>query len=728
MQDERKIKAMLKFTKPRIIAGATHGLMQSALVCELTADLPAPVIGLNVWIMRAFPEFREVLGTLSEKDGLVLDAEGVAQWIVRLGTIFLLHLKQPVRGGHVEKTAVSGTYRLVLPSHDSESAHFSLGMAQLIVEEGLACCLGTSGAGNSSAMPSWEWINSRLGKVKDRAPIPEMLAFLRSAEKRDIPWIHLEGSVYQLGYGTRSHRLNGNATTERSSDMAKKAARKKNIASSLMAQGGIPVPRNELAHSPEKCVAIAEKLGYPVVVKPTSQDRGNGVTAGLKNKQAVLRAYEVASEYGLPVMVEKHIEGEDYRMLVVGGHLIAAAHRTPAGVIGDGKCSVRELVHQANSDPRRGTGKAMLILLRLDEEALGLLKEAELDPDAVPEVGRFVRLTSTANISMGGTSNDVTTEVHPDNRRMAERATRMVGLDIAGVDFLTPDITRSYLDVGGAVCEVNGGPGFRVHFLADPERDIAGEILEWMFERKPARIPIAAITGTDDKSAVAQLLHRILLVQGLVAGVSSAQGVWIGEDVISRRHLEGYAGGRILLTDTMVEAAVIEIQASELVDTGFPFDYCDVAAICHTPQAQGKQGTGISADAALHFSGDVLKRARQAVVLNVEDPLCMQQLKGVSVKVTMILVAQDSAHPLVQAHLAAGGMAVTSREKVGQNGVELHAGTQAEWVIGMCDIAVSRTISLNPVDVLFAVALAHAMGASLAQIHAGLIRPGVFDV
>jgi cyanophycin synthetase len=283
-----------------------------------------------------------------------------------------------------------------------------------------------------------------------------------------------------------------------------------------------------------------------------------------------------------------------------------------------------ELLAQLNADPRRGSGKrSMLIRIELDAEATESLSSQGLLPDSIPAPGQFVPLRRSANISMGGTAEDVTSVIHPDNRALAIRAARMLELDIAGVDFLCPDITKSWRQVGGAICEVNAQPGFRVHWLAQPDRDLNGEVLEWLFQNNSPRIPTTAITGTNGKSTVARMLHHVWTANGTTAGVCTTNGTWVGQELIHHENLSGLPGASMLLKDSSVEAAVLELPRKGLIKFGHPCDHYDVAALLNVQDDHiGVDGVNTLQQMAV-LKAEVLKRAKQAVVVNAEDPICL---------------------------------------------------------------------------------------------------------
>lgn len=562
-----------------------------------------------------------------------------------------------------------------------------------------------------------QWLLS----VQSGGLLPNTLRFALAARQRGIP-VTVTMGMLRLGWGINAVRMDS-SFTGRTSNLATRIARHKNQTSLLLHEGRVPVPPTGLVPDWPGARKLAERLGWPLVVKPSNQDQGVGVVPGIRDEEALRRAFEVAAKLSPgAVIVEKHIEGADHRMLVVGGKLLMATRRIPGGVTGDGASTVAQLVERVNTDPRRGTSKRnLLIALALDDEALECLAEQGLTAASVPEAGRSVCLRRTANISTGGTSVDVTAQVHPDNRIVAERAARLIGLDIAGVDFLCPDISRSWREVGGAVCEVNAQPGFRAHWLGDPGRDINGEVIDWLFRDKLARIPTAAITGTNGKSTTARMLHHIWMTAGKNAGVCTTTGVWVGRDLVSDRNLSGHPGGRMLLNDPTVEAAVIEMPRKGLIFVGHPCDRYDVAALLNVQDDHiGVDGVN-SLEEMARLKAETLERASQAVVVNAEDPLCLAMLAYAGTK-RHILVASLFSAPALQAHLAQGGEAVFVQRHQGAPWIVMAHGEAQILLMPLAEIPATMNglLRFNELNALFATALAWAQGIAPEMIRQAL--------
>lgn len=538
---------------------------------------------------------------------------------------------------------------------------------------------------------------------------PLTLRCIQAAVERRIPFEVLPNCV-RFGWGHNAERMDQTFTTQ-TSYIAATSARDKMQTARILTAAGIPVPKGEAVTDADRALQVATGLGWPVVIKPADQEQGRGVVVNIADEAALRAAFDAAAQQGAGnVIVQQHIAGEDHRLLMVRGRLLAAARRLPGGVTGDGVHSVAELLDQLNADPRRGHNEySQMKRIGLDTEALECLAELGMRADSVPAAGQRVVLRRIANVSAGGTAQDVTALVHPDNLALAQRAARQVGLDIAGIDFLTPDISRSWREAGGAICEVNAQPGLRPHWLADPDRDINGELMDIIFQRRPARIPTAAITGTHGKSATALMLHHIWTAAGVLTGVCTAQAVWIGEEVISTGDLSGFPGARMILNDPATQAGVFEISLKGLIDTGHPCDRYDVAALLNVSDDHiGVHGVE-TPDQMAELTAEVLARARDAVVVNAEDRLCMAMRARAGAD-RHILVAREPA--AVTGHRRGGGEAVVLSRRGEAPWITLCSGEAEVPLICSHDIPATTDglLRFDEADAMFAAALAWSQG------------------
>ncbi|MBA2299269.1 MAG: acetate--CoA ligase family protein, partial [Chloroflexi bacterium] len=378
-------------------------------------------------------------------------------------------------------------------------------------------------------------------------------AIIDVARRRHIPWTRLnERNLIQLGWGIHARRIRATVTSN-TSLIGAEMARDKDEAAAAFDRAGVPTPPWRLATTVEQAVAHAGRLGYPIVVKPVDGHHGRGVSLDIGDDAAVGAAFEIAisASRRRQAIVQRQVPGRDHRLLVIGGRLIACAERVPAGVIGDGRHTIAELVQRENDDPRRGDGHAReLTRIRLDDAARALLAVQGLSVEAVPGAGQRVELARGANLSTGGTSIDRTEEVHPDVAAMAELAARVVGLDVAGIDIITTDIGLSLRETAGAIIEINAGPGFRMHTnpTVGRGRNVGGAVLDHLFgPGNEGRIPVAAVTGSNGKTTTVRLLAHILSRSGLATGMTTTEDIVADGLRLKIGDMAGPASARLLL-------------------------------------------------------------------------------------------------------------------------------------------------------------------------------------
>lgn len=484
---------------------------------------------------------------------------------------------------------------------------------------------------------------------------------IAEALRRNIPFTRARGGdmTALLGYGHRQQRLRETLLGSQSK-IAADLSQNKRTANELLAIAGLPVPRQILVNNWDSAERAAKQIGFPVVVKPVAGSQGNAVHVNIRDLQTLKTSYSDAARNG-EVLVEQHVNGADYRILVVGGRMVAAAQRIPAFVVGDGKRTVRELIAEENRNPRRIDGYLphFLCKIKIDQDLLDHLSYQKLDLDQIAPQGLAIRLHSAANISSGGVARDATSRVHPDNRDMAIRATRVLGLDMAGVDLLSPDISRSYREFGGAICEVNAIPGLRAHLSASSSPDVVGAIVDHLFPNgSNGRIPIVAITGTNGKTTTSRMVASMLRQAGHCVGAATTDGVTIDGAEIAVGDLAGIPGAMMLLNDPAVTAAVLETARGGLIRRGLAMDACDVAAVLNVRDDHlGSDGIDSREDMA-RVKSIVATSARKALVLNADDVLCMQMAQSSRAE-ELWWFAETSDNPVVQEHIARGLNAVT---------------------------------------------------------------------
>jgi cyanophycin synthetase len=507
--------------------------------------------------------------------------------------------------------------RLAVPRYHAAAAAKALGWAVQVIDAVLRLDATALGDLPASLRPLGDAAKSLLPGLRKRAPTGvNTLRFLRAAGEQDVPWRRLAGNVFAFGEGARTRWLDS-SFTDRTSSLGANLSRNKAWCAEVLRSAGLPVPDHMPARDAESAVRAAERLGYPVVVKPTDLDRGLGVAADLRDAAEVRLAYDRAREHSQNVLVEKHVPGQDYRLVVFNGRLVLAILRVPGGVTGDGRRTVAQLVDALNADPRRGSAaNSPLARLEPDETAHELLARAGLSLESVPAAGQFVRLRRAANVATGGVPVDVLASVHPDNRLLAERAAEALRLDLAGVDLLLPDISRSWLQTGAGICEVNAQPQFGVITAAHLYGSILRELVP-----QGGRIPIAVVIGGSDLALeVGRELQRDWQRHGLCVGLTSPGGTWIGERRVAPPAGTFFAAGRSVLSDPTSEAAVLVARPRDLLATGLPFDRCDAVVLA---DADATEASPIATARFGEACRMLLPHARGVVVANRADPVCL---------------------------------------------------------------------------------------------------------
>jgi cyanophycin synthetase len=574
----------------------------------------------------------------------------------------------------------------------------------------------------------WEFADSRdrfIRFAQRREFGPSTASLIKAAEERDIPWLRLNRySLVQFGHGRYQQRIQATTTT-RTSNIAVELAGDKEETNSILRDLGLPVPKQIMVRSARDAVRAAKKIGFPVVTKPLDGNHGRGVAINLRTDEEVETGFEKASEHGRAIIVESYIEGFDHRILVIDGRLVAAAKRVPGHVVGDGKQTIEQLVDKVNEDPRRGVGhEKVLTRLEFDHQAERLLAKLSYDRASVPAKGEEVYLRSTANLSTGGTAIDVTDAMHPDNREMAIRAIKAIGLDIGGVDFLTRDITESYREAGGGICEVNAGPGFRMH-VAPSEgtpRDVAGPVLDMLFPpESPSRIPIAAVTGTNGKTTTSRMLAHILKMAGRTVGFTSTDGVYIDGNLSVPGDMTGPVSAHMILRDPSVDAAVMETARGGMLRSGLGFQTCNVAACLNvTADHLGMRGIDTLEQLA-ELKRVPIEIATDAAVLNADDALCLQMADYTDAE-KLSYVTMNPAHPLVKQHIQAGGQAFVLEQGMNGHLISIYDNethTPLVWT-HLIPATIEGRAMHNVQNAMFAAALAYNMNISLEDIRQGL--------
>ncbi len=624
--------------------------------------------------------------------------------------IELLNLAgMPTGFGQTRSTSRRGVYRMVFRARDEQVARTALDQGHRLLMSAI----------NDEPFDVPAAVAAVREKL-DRCYLgPSTAAIVAAASDRRIPHIRLnDGNLVQLGHGKRQRRI-WTAETELTSAIAEGIAGDKDLTKRLLASVGVPVPEGEVVERVEDAWAAAQAIGLPVVVKPRDGNHGRGVTLDLSTQAEVEAAWTLACRHGSEVVVERWVRGDEHRLLVVGGEVVAAARGEAAWITGDGRRTVRELIDlQLNSDPRRGLSEdhpLSRILIEEDDVVQADLQRRGLRADSVPAAGRRVLIQRNGNVSI-----DCTDEVHPEVAHQVALAARTVGLDIAGIDLVAEDIGRPLHEQGGAVIEVNAGPGLLMHLrpAEGKPRPVGRAIIDHLFPDAAAdgRIAIVGVAGTRDTARIARLVAWILQLGGRQVGLACREGLFLGRRRVESGDCTDWAAGQRLLINRSVEAAVFENGASAMLRDGLPYDRCAVGVVTDLD--------GV-ADLAEHDVQDVdqlLKVLRTQVdvvlpdgvaVLNAADPRIVGL--GALCDGSVLLYAADAAHPEIVRHRAGGGRAVSWSDE----GCVLceGAGTTLLPRLQRHDAAVQ---ALAPETLLAAVAAAWAMG-----VQADLIAVGV---
>ena len=679
-------------------------------------------------LLDALPSLKEHGCSYGEPGGLVRRMrEDDGTWLGHVFEHVVLEIQniagQDVGFGRTRGAGKDGVYNVVFETRDRDIGLEASRLAQRLIHSLLPGRLR-----ERYADPDFEWRRDRddyIRYAQRRELGPSTGSLVAAAEKRGIPWIRLnDQSLVQLGYGKYQRRIQATITSE-TRHIAVELSCDKEMAHRIFEDLGLPVPRQRTARSEREALRVAERIGYPVVVKPYDGNHGRGVCINLGSPDEVSQAFEIASKISKTVVVESYIKGFDHRLLVINGKLVAAAKRVPGHVIGDGKHTVAELVEIVNSDPRRGVGhEKVLTRLEWDIQAEDALTKAGLSRDSVLAPDQILYLRKTANLSTGGTAVDVTDIVHPDIRAMAIRAASAIGLDVCGVDFLSEDISQSYRTHGGGICEINAAPGFRMHVQPSEgtSRDAGGAVIDMLFPPgTPSTIPTAAITGTNGKTTTSRMLSHILKLAGYTVGFTSTDGVYIDGKLTVAGDMTGPVAANMVLRDPTVDAAVLETARGGLLKRGMAVQRVDVAA-CLNVQSDHLGLRGIDTlDELAEVKRTVVEIATDTAVLNADDPRVLR-MAGHTQARHLCYVTMNPSHPLVRQHIRAGGRAVVLEQGMNGHMVAVYdkgSHTPLIWTHLIPSTLEGRAMH-NVQNAMFATALAHGMGVSRENIEHGL--------
>jgi len=544
--------------------------------------------------------------------------------------------------GRTRETKTLGTYNVVFSYTEENVGMFAAESAVRIAEALIA-----------ATEYDLEADIQAMREIRERVRLgPSTGSIVEEAVSRDIPWIRLgTNSLVQLGYGINQMRFQATITCK-TSNIAVDIACNKEETKRLLNLASIPVAAGSICVDLEDLETTVAKIGYPIVLKPLDGNHGKGASINITNWEDAVEGLLFAQQYGRRVIVEKFITGFDFRVLVIDNKLVAAAKRVPAHVIGNGKSTIQELIDVTNEDPRRGYGhENVLTQIDVDRDTLDLLKKSEMTLETVAKSGEIIYLKSTANLSTGGTSVDVTDMMHPENIFLAERISRVIGLDVCGVDIMAENLTQPLKENGGCILEVNAAPGFRMH-LAPSEglpRNVAAPVIDMLYPPgKPSRIPIIAVTGTNGKTTTTRLLAHIVKNNGYKVGFTTSDGIYIQNHLMEKGDTTGPISAEYILKDPTVEFAVLETARGGILRSGMGFSRCDIAVITNIQEDH----LGISDIHNLKDLARVKSTVAESVkkdgwaVLNGDDPECI--VIGSKLKCNVAYFSLDEDQPFIK--------------------------------------------------------------------------------
>jgi cyanophycin synthetase len=553
--------------------------------------------------------------------------------------------------GRTRETKTPGTYNVVFAYVEEKVGLYAAEAAVRIAEALIA------GEGYDL-----ETDIQKLREIREHTRLgPSTGSIVEEAIARDIPWIRLNNqSLVQLGYGKNQVRIRA-TMTEKTSSIAVDIASNKEETKRLLQEQAIPVAKGITISSTEQVADAVQKVGFPLVFKPLDGNHGRGISINIQTLEDAIAAYDFAARISRRVIVERYVTGYDFRVLVIDNKMVAAAQRDPAHVTGDGEHTIQELIDIENTDPRRGYGhEKVLTLISVDRDTLDLLEKKGYTLEGVPEQGEKVFVKSTANLSTGGTSVDVTDHVHPQNIFICERISKIIGLDICGIDIMAKNLTEPLTENGGVVLEVNAAPGFRMH-IAPSEglpRNVAGHVIDMLYPTgKSARIPIIAITGTNGKTTTTRLIAHIVKNNGHRVGFTTSDGIYIQNNMMLKGDTTGPVSSEFILKDPTVDFAVLETARGGILRSGLGFGFCDIGVITNIQEDHLGLSDIHSLDDLARVKSVVINSVKKDgwAVLNADNKHCVDIGKKADCNVAYF--SRNENNPVIVAHCKKGGIA-----------------------------------------------------------------------
>ena len=541
--------------------------------------------------------------------------------------------------GRTRETKTSGIYNVVFSYTEESVGMFAAESAVRIAEALIA-----------ATDYDVEADIQKMREIRERVRLgPSTGSIVEEAVARDIPWIRLgTNSLVQLGYGINQMRFQATITCK-TSNIAVDIACDKEETKRMLELASIPVASGGICVDEEDLEDVIKKIGYPIVIKPLDGNHGKGASINVTNWEDAVTGLAYAKNYSRRVIVEKFITGFDFRVLIIDHKLVAAAKREPAHVKGDGVQTIQQLIEETNQDPRRGYGhENVLTQIDVDRDTTDLLEKLGYTLETVPNRGEIVYLKSTANLSTGGTSVDVTDMMHPENIFLCERISRVIGLDVCGVDIMAENLTQPLKENGGCILEVNAAPGFRMH-LAPSEglpRNVAAPVIDMLYPPgKPSRIPIIAVTGTNGKTTTTRLIAHIVKNNGYKVGFTTSDGIYVQNHMMEKGDTTGPISAEYILKDPTVEFAVLETARGGILRAGLGFSRCDIGIITNIQEDHlGISDIDTLADLA-RVKATVVKSVDKEgwAILNADDEYCMKLVKELDCNIAFFSMDEDSA-------------------------------------------------------------------------------------
>jgi len=636
-----------------------HKLIVMRLDLEELADLPSNEIpGFCEGLVEALPSLEEYFCSPGCRGGFLMRVrEGtMIGHIVEHVALELQELAgMPVGFGRTRETATSGVNQVVIEYLDEEAGRYAARAA-------VRLCQSIVDRGRYPQQELEQDLRDLQNLQHDASLGPSTEAIVKEAVAKGIPWTSLGTRfLIQLGYGVHQKRMQA-TISDRTGILGVELACDKEGTKQILANAGVPVPRGTVINYLDELEEATQQVGgYPIVIKPLDGNHGRGITIDIRSPEEAEAAYDAAREVSRSVIVERYYVGRDHRVLVVDHKVVAVAERVPAHVVGDGESTIEQLIDRTNQDPNRGEGHDnVLTRIELDRTSWQLLQRQGHTIETVLPMGTICYLRATANLSTGGIAVDRTDDIHPENIWIAQRVSQIIGLDIAGIDIVTPDISRPLREVDGVIVEVNAAPGFRMHVSPSQgiPRNVAGAVLDMLFPQgMPSRVPIVAVTGTNGKTTTTRLLAHILKQTNRTVGYTTTDGTYIGDYLVEPGDNTGPQSGQLILQDPTVEVAVLEAARGGILRSGLGFDASDVGVVLNVAADHLGIGDINTLDQLARLKSVVAETVlpKGYAILNADDPLVAAMAQQVSSQVAYFTMNPENQ--LVRNHTQQGGLA-----------------------------------------------------------------------